>query len=270
MPLRSFHLVSAPHWIVPCSIVTISSQLNICVRSLLGSCATAAIPPTASHAAEHTLSATMNICRLHVRIFKHMPCRGLGWAVRHQLTPLVGFVLQAPAAIGYLKQQQLSRSVALQLSTSNLICSSQASHLAAVLVLPLFVCRCGVPRHAAQQLKQRTTSLVTHAEPESSSPNSVTEQATSSKSSSSSGHVEPMLAGGFLSSPEQQSASYLFLTATSLAFGVAALAAPQLLLSLALGVDATSLDAAFTRIAGATMAISAAVEYSLQVGPCTH
>ncbi|KAF6265767.1 hypothetical protein COO60DRAFT_1633231 [Scenedesmus sp. NREL 46B-D3] len=73
-----------------------------------------------------------------------------------------------------------------------------------------------------------------------------------------------MLAGGFLSSPEQQSASYLFLTGTSLAFGVAALAAPQLLLSLALGVDATSLDAAFTRIAGATMAISAAVEYSLQ------
>jgi hypothetical protein len=34
---------------------------------------------------------------------------------------------------------------------------------------------------------------------------------------------------------------------------------------LALGVDATPLDIAFTRIAGATMAISAAVEYSLQV-----
>jgi hypothetical protein len=68
-----------------------------------------------------------------------------------------------------------------------------------------------------------------------------------------------------LSSPEQQSAAYLFLTGTSVAFGVAALAAPQLLLTLALAVEATPLDVAFTRIAGATMAISAAVEYSLQV-----
>lgn len=77
--------------------------------------------------------------------------------------------------------------------------------------------------------------------------------------------MQPGLAGGLLSSPQQQSAAYIFLTGTSVAFGVAALAAPQLLLTLALGVDATPLDVAFTRIAGATMAISAAVEYSLQV-----
>eukprot|EP00775_Hariotina_reticulata_P000890 gene890-1213_t len=51
---------------------------------------------------------------------------------------------------------------------------------------------------------------------------------------------------------------------TSALFGAVALTAPELLLSVALGVPATPLDAAFTRIAGATMAISAAAEYSLQ------
>jgi hypothetical protein len=117
---------------------------------------------------------------------------------------------------------------------------------------------------------KRAVKLLAQAEPESNSSTAVTEQDTSStsnnnNSSSSSSQVQPGLAGGFLSSPEQQSAAYLFLTGTSLAFAVAALAAPQLLLLLALGVDATSLDVAFTRIAGATMAISAAVEYSLQV-----
>jgi hypothetical protein len=116
------------------------------------------------------------------------------------------------------------------------------------------------------QLKQRAAKLVTHAEPEGSSPTTATEQPSPSSSSSSSSKAQPALAGGFLSSPEQQSAAYLFLTGTSVAFGVAALAAPQLLLTLALGVKATPLDVAFTRIAGATMAISAAVEYSLQVG----
>jgi hypothetical protein len=120
------------------------------------------------------------------------------------------------------------------------------------------------------QLKQRAARVITHAQPEGSGPTTLTEQASpsssSSSSNSSSSQVQPALAGGFLSSPEQQSAAYLFLTGTSVAFGVAALAAPQLLLTLALGVEATPLDVTFTRIAGATMAISAAVEYSLQVG----
>jgi hypothetical protein len=48
------------------------------------------------------------------------------------------------------------------------------------------------------------------------------------------------------------------------ALGVAALAAPSLLLSGVLGVEATPLDVCFLRIAGATMAISAAVELSLK------
>jgi hypothetical protein len=134
-------------------------------------------------------------------------------------------------------------------------------------------CRCSQPHHAVQ-LKQRAARLVTHAEPEggSRSPTTATEQTSSSSSNSSSSASSSQalsaLAGGFLSSPQQQSAAYLFLTGTSVAFGVAALAAPQLLLTLALGVDATPLDVAFTRIAGATMAISAAVEYSLQVRLC--
>jgi hypothetical protein len=48
-------------------------------------------------------------------------------------------------------------------------------------------------------------------------------------------------------------------------FGIVAIAAPELLIKFAVGVDATPLDVAFTRIAGSTMAISAAAEYSLQV-----
>jgi hypothetical protein len=73
-------------------------------------------------------------------------------------------------------------------------------------------------------------------------------------------------AAGFLQSKDQQAAAYGFLSATSLGFGVAALAAPELLLSVAVGTgDASALDVAFTRIAGATMAISAAAEYSLRV-----
>jgi hypothetical protein len=76
---------------------------------------------------------------------------------------------------------------------------------------------------------------------------------------------------GFLSSKDQQAAAFGFLSATSLAFGVSALAAPELLLSVAVGGDATALDVAFTRIAGATMFISAAAEYSLRVRwCCTH
>lgn len=72
-------------------------------------------------------------------------------------------------------------------------------------------------------------------------------------------------AAGFLASKDQQAAAYGFLSATSLGFGAAALAVPELLLSVAIGGDATALDVAFTRIAGATMAISAAAEYSLRV-----
>ncbi|WIA31838.1 hypothetical protein OEZ86_002705 [Tetradesmus obliquus] len=125
--------------------------------------------------------------------------------------------------------------------------------------------KCGAVRPAAQQQQQlqRAARLLTRANPKSNSSSTATKQDTSSSSSSSS-QVQPGLAGGLLSSPQQQSAAYNFLTGTSVAFGVAALAAPQLLLTLALGVDATPLDVAFTRIAGATMAISAAVEYSLQ------
>jgi hypothetical protein len=68
-----------------------------------------------------------------------------------------------------------------------------------------------------------------------------------------------------LSNPEHQSTAFLLLAVTSALFGVAAFSAPELLLSAALGAPATPLDAAFTRIAGATMAISAAAEYSLKV-----
>lgn len=69
----------------------------------------------------------------------------------------------------------------------------------------------------------------------------------------------------FLQNSEQQAVAYGFLSATSLAFGVAALAAPQVLLSVVFGGRASLLDTAFTRIAGATMAISAAAEYSIRV-----
>lgn len=68
-----------------------------------------------------------------------------------------------------------------------------------------------------------------------------------------------------LLSKEQQAAAFGFLSGTSLAFGAAALAVPELLLSVAVGGDASTLDIAFTRIAGATMAISAAAEYSIRV-----
>lgn len=70
---------------------------------------------------------------------------------------------------------------------------------------------------------------------------------------------------GLFSTPQQQSAGFLALTAASLAFGIAALAAPELLLSAAVDGDHGVLDVAFTRVAGATMFISAAAEYSLQV-----
>lgn len=67
-----------------------------------------------------------------------------------------------------------------------------------------------------------------------------------------------------LSTPEQQAAAFTALAATSVALGVAALAVPQQLLSAVLAVDAAApLEVAFLRIAGATMAISAAVEVSL-------
>lgn len=65
---------------------------------------------------------------------------------------------------------------------------------------------------------------------------------------------------------EQQAAAYGFLSVTSLAFGAVAFLVPELLLSTAVGGGpATALDVAFTRIAGATMAISAAAEYSVRV-----
>lgn len=75
-----------------------------------------------------------------------------------------------------------------------------------------------------------------------------------------------MSTGGFLASPDQQAAGYGVLSATSLAFGAVAVLVPELLLSVAVGGDASTLEVAFTRIAGATMAISAATEYSLRVG----
>eukprot|EP00879_Flechtneria_rotunda_P005419 GHRR01005712.1.p1 GENE.GHRR01005712.1~~GHRR01005712.1.p1 ORF type:complete len:394 (+),score=124.42 GHRR01005712.1:253-1434(+) len=61
-----------------------------------------------------------------------------------------------------------------------------------------------------------------------------------------------------------QAAAFMFLSVISAIFGAAALAAPQQLLLTALGTSGTPLEVAFTRIAGATMAISAAAEYSLQ------
>jgi hypothetical protein len=70
---------------------------------------------------------------------------------------------------------------------------------------------------------------------------------------------------------EQQAAAYGFLSVTSLAFGAVAFLVPELLLSTAVGGGpATALDVAFTRIAGATMAISAAAEYSVRVSNTLH
>ncbi|KAG1664590.1 hypothetical protein FOA52_012533 [Chlamydomonas sp. UWO 241] len=68
-----------------------------------------------------------------------------------------------------------------------------------------------------------------------------------------------------LSSNTQRSAVFGSLSAVSAALGLVALAAPGLLLAVALpGAPASGLDEPFVQIAGATMAISAAVEYCLK------
>jgi hypothetical protein len=60
------------------------------------------------------------------------------------------------------------------------------------------------------------------------------------------------------------------LATSSCLFGAAAILFPEQLLQVAAGVSATPLDIAFVRIAGSTMAISAAAEFSLQVGDRTY
>lgn len=78
--------------------------------------------------------------------------------------------------------------------------------------------------------------------------------------------VERPSGGGLLSKKSNQSACYAFLASTSAAFAVAALAAPGPLLAFALpGATIGPLDETFLEIAGATMAVSAAVEYSIKV-----
>lgn len=74
-----------------------------------------------------------------------------------------------------------------------------------------------------------------------------------------------VMLGGFLTAAQQQATAYTALTATSLGFGAIAIAVPQLLLSLVTADAATPVNLVFTRIAGVTMAISAAAEYSLKV-----
>jgi len=66
--------------------------------------------------------------------------------------------------------------------------------------------------------------------------------------------------------PDSTTAAFQALTATSVVFGAAALLLPDTLVQLITGGAATPLDLSFTRIAGGTMAISAAVEWSLAVG----
>lgn len=70
---------------------------------------------------------------------------------------------------------------------------------------------------------------------------------------------------GLLTSKASQSKAYSAFVAASLGFGVAALAAPGILVQVACGFTASELELVFTRIAGATMLISVAVEYSLKV-----
>eukprot|EP00955_Chlamydomonas_euryale_P110160 365983-Chlamydomonas_euryale.AAC.23 len=73
-------------------------------------------------------------------------------------------------------------------------------------------------------------------------------------------------AASLLESQQLRSAAFGAFTAASAALGIAALVAPGLLLSVALpGVQASSLHEPFVRIAGATMAASAAVEYGIKV-----
>lgn len=61
------------------------------------------------------------------------------------------------------------------------------------------------------------------------------------------------------------SLAYSGFVAASLGFAAAALAAPELLVAFASGHAASGLEVDFTRIAGGTMLLSAAVEYSLKV-----
>lgn len=115
-------------------------------------------------------------------------------------------------------------------------------------------------RHQGQQHRLRAQAQEADSQDKSPTPTTTAETASPASPAFTSSP------GGFLSTPDQQAAAYGFLSATSLAFGAVALAAPELLLSVAVGGgDASTLDVAFTRIAGATMAISAAAEYSIRV-----
>lgn len=67
----------------------------------------------------------------------------------------------------------------------------------------------------------------------------------------------------FLTTAEGQEKAYSYLTITSAMFGTVAVALPSVLLSLVFGSGYSQLDVVFTRIAGVTMMISVAVEYSL-------
>lgn len=132
------------------------------------------------------------------------------------------------------------------------------------------------PHHSLQR-QQRRPHLAEAANDGSSGPSTPdapaagstaatsTAKATTSSRSSSESSTVPPASTGFLSSSESQSAAYAFLTATSVGFALLGLAAPQLLLQFAAGVPGTQLEITFTQIAGATMAISAAAEYSLMV-----
>jgi hypothetical protein len=75
----------------------------------------------------------------------------------------------------------------------------------------------------------------------------------------------PAAAGPTSSSSTLLPAAFRALTATSVVFGAAALLAPAPLVELVTGAGALPVDVVFTRIAGGTMAISAAVEWSLAV-----
>lgn len=168
--------------------------------------------------------------------------------------------LPTRAAFSPLNSQQIPLTMQALLK-----CSGQAT----VGPRPAVVVGGNVPHTNSkpQRVCSRRTLCAAQAEPKAEATNtSISEQSQDAPPVSDSSNSDTAR-GGFLSDPQQQAAAFGFLSATSLAFGAAALTVPELLLSVAIGGGgASALEVSFTRIAGATMAISAAAEYSLRVG----
>jgi hypothetical protein len=107
----------------------------------------------------------------------------------------------------------------------------------------------------------RLAKLVTRASDQQTSTSSTPPSTTDTNAAAiSPAAPQPLL------SKDLQTNGYFALASSSCLFGAAAILFPEQLLQVAAGVSATPLDIAFARIAGSTMAISAAAEFSLQVG----